>query len=184
MTAESKTQSATAFDANRLLARTLNVGLDLGAPEERAWTVEVSDDQLERCAQAGFTAIRLVVSLALHRVAADSHRLQPHVLERLDALIDGALERGIAVVLANMQDPELMADPSGHRDRLLACTRQLAGAIRHHGATVLLEPLSEPQLELDALWNSYLADLCATFLTSIPRGRWSRGPAATTTPAS
>jgi hypothetical protein len=40
---------AAAEEASRRLARTINLGLDLGAPEERGWTVEVSDQHLERC---------------------------------------------------------------------------------------------------------------------------------------
>jgi endoglucanase len=55
-----------------------------------------------------------------------------------------------------------MADPPRHRERLLAATRQLAEAIKHHGPSVVLEPLSEPQLALDPVWNGYLRELCAT----------------------
>jgi hypothetical protein len=87
--------------------------------------------------------------LGLHRLAQDAHQLPPRALERLEQLITAASERGLAVVVANLRDPQLMADPPRHRERLLAGTRQLAEAIKHHGPSVVLEPLSEPQRDLD-----------------------------------
>jgi endoglucanase len=84
------------------------------------------------------------------------------VLERLEQVIAAASERGLAVVVANLRDPQLMADPPSHRERLLASTQQLAEAIKHHGPSVALEPLSEPQLDLDRVWNRYLSEPCAT----------------------
>jgi endoglucanase len=148
--------------ANHRLARTINLGLDLGAPEEAGWTLGVGDEHLERCAQAGFSAVRLGACFGLHRLAPDSHQLHPGALERLERVIVAASERGLAVVVANLRDPQLMADPPSHRERLLAGSRQLAEAIKHHGPSVALEPLSEPQLELDRVWNRYLRELCAT----------------------
>ncbi|MDQ2847717.1 MAG: glycoside hydrolase family 5 protein [Actinomycetota bacterium] len=150
-----------AEQSNRRLARTLNVGLDLGSPTKPGWVADVTDDLLGQCARAGFTAIRLVTSMALHTLAAGAPRLDPRALERVEQAINAATGHGLAVVLANMLDPELMADPPRHRERLLACTGQLAASIKHHGASVVLEPLSEPHHNLDPVWNDYLSDLCA-----------------------
>jgi hypothetical protein len=62
---------------NRRLARTINLGLDLGAPEEAGWTIDVGDEHLERCAQTP-------TSCTLER------------LERLERVIVAASERGLA----------------------------------------------------------------------------------------
>jgi endoglucanase len=153
------TSTNSAFDANDRLARTINLGLDLGSPQERGWTIEVSEGQVERCAQAGFSAIRLLVALAGHYPAGDSHRVDPRALERILRTIETARNHGLAIVVANMLDPALMTDPPRHRDRLLAGTHQLVEAIKGHGPEVMLEPLSEPQQALDPLWNDYLAAL-------------------------
>jgi endoglucanase len=150
-----------AHEANRRLARTINLALDLGAPQERGWTLDIGERQLERCARAGFSAIRLVVALALHRDPSEPNQLDLRVLERVTQTIDAARRQGLAVAVANMLDPELMADPPRHRERLLACTHQLAEAIKPQGPDVTLEPLAEPQQALDAMWNDYLADLIA-----------------------
>ncbi|MGH3264922.1 MAG: glycoside hydrolase family 5 protein, partial [Trebonia sp.] len=155
------TAASAAEQANRLLARTLNIGVNLGAPAEAGWAVPLGPRELDRCSQAGFTAVRLVVSLAQHRSPASSLQVDPAVLDPINDVIESAGERGLAVVLANEIDPELMSDPPRHRDRLLTSTRQLAAGLRHHGADVMLEPLSEPQAALDLLWNDYLADVIA-----------------------
>ena len=148
-----------AEQANRLLARTINLGLNLGAPAEASWTVQLGSADLNRCAQAGFTAVRLVVSLAQHCSPTDPVQFEPVVLDRINHVIEGASERGLAVVVANAIDPELMSDPAGQRDRLIAFARQLAAGLSHHGPAVILEPLSEPQGALDPLWNDYLPGL-------------------------
>ncbi len=162
--------------ANRLLARTVNIGLDLGAPEELGWTIQVTDHHLDQCARAGFTAVRLATSLARHRDAADPRQLDPRTLEHLDQIIQAASERGLAVVIANMHDPDLMADPPRHRGRLLACTRQLAAATQHHGPSLILEPLAEPRGALDPVWNDYLRDLCAAVRDVDPDRTLMAGP--------
>ena len=102
-----------------------------------------------------------MVSLAAHRQPGSDHHLDPAALEHLDWVIRVACDRGLAVVVCNMVDPELMGDPGAHRDRLLACTRQLTAAVAPHGPTVVLEPMAEPQLALDPMWNVVLRDLCA-----------------------
>lgn len=109
-----KPADAIAARANQLLARTINIGLNLGSPAEASWTVPVDQAELHRCADAGFTAVRLVASLALHRNATDALRLDPAALDQIDTVIASATERGLAVVLAKMTD------------QLLGCTDQLA----------------------------------------------------------
>ena len=165
-----------ARDANRRLARTINLALDLGAPQERGWTLEVGERQLEQCARAGFSAIRLVVALSLHRPPGEPNRLDPRALERVADTIEAARRQGLAVAVANMLDPELMADPPRHRERLLVCTHQLAEAIKPQGPDVVLEPLAEPQQALDAVWNDYLADLVAAVRDVDPRRTLIAGP--------
>jgi len=102
-TAETSTPSP-AQAANRRLARTINIGLNLGAPAERGWTVDVNDDHLARCAAAGFTAVRLLDNLAPHAVPGDPERLDPAAVERLVRVVAWATDHGLTVVLAHTLD--------------------------------------------------------------------------------
>jgi len=102
-TAETSTTSP-AETANRRLARTINIGLDLGAPAERGWTVDVNDDHLARCAAAGFTAIRLLVNLARTPCPVTRSTSIPPQSSGLVRAVAWATDHGLTVVMAHTLD--------------------------------------------------------------------------------
>ena len=144
------------------LARTINMGLDLGAPLERGWTIEVSHEQLDACARHGFTAVRVLTCLAEHRAPAG---LDPLLLRRVETVLDDASELGLAVILANHLDPALMDDPGPHLAATLASVGHLAAALAGRGPDVVVEPLAEPRGALDEIWNKTAGELIATVRT-------------------
>ena len=111
---------------------------------------------------AGFTAIRLICALSLHPDPRGTRRIDGRVIERIDAIAGAAAHHGLAIVVANMLDLGLMADPSSHRERLLETTHELVTSLSGHGAHLLIEPLAEPKDALDPEWNAYLDDLRRT----------------------
>jgi endoglucanase len=141
--------------AQARLARTVNFGTDLGAARERGWTIDIRRSHLEACAQAGFTAIRLLVSLALHRTPGG---LDPAMLHRVEAIVDDATELGLAVAIAN-NVPGLTADAEADLAAAPADAGGLAAALAGRGVDVILEPLTEPRQALDAIWNKAAAEL-------------------------
>jgi len=163
--------------ANRALARTISIGVDLGADLERGWTVAAPDRHFATCREAGFTAVRLAVVWAAHTGPAPGYVVDPAALDHVAALADAALEAGLAVVVDNHLDPQLMSDPVAHRDRLLAATRQVATRFASHPPNLVLEPLAEPRDALDPVWNSYLTELVATVREADPDRTLVAGPA-------
>lgn len=145
-----------ALAAHKRLARTVNIGPDLGAPFERGWTLDIGQEHLEACVQNGFTAIRLLICLAAHQTPGG---LDPNMLRRVEVIVDQATALGLAVVISNHRDPELMTDPGAHLEANLATVAQLAGAFEGRNSDVVLEPLTEPQGALDAVWNEAAAEL-------------------------
>ena len=73
--------------AQARLARTVNAGPDLGAELEHGWTIDIQRSHLEACAQAGFTAVRLLIYLTAHRTTAG---LDPGMLRRVEQIVDEA----------------------------------------------------------------------------------------------
>jgi endoglucanase len=102
--------------AQARLARTVNLGPDLGAAMERGWTIDIERSHLEACAQAGFTAVRLLVCLAAHRTPGG---LDPAVLHRVETIVDEATELGLAVAVSNHL-PGPTADPEADLAATLA----------------------------------------------------------------
>jgi len=145
-----------AREAHARLARTVNIGPDLGAPQERGWTITVERPHLEDCARHGFTAIRLLMHLAAHRAPGG---LDPGMLRRVEQIADHAASLGLAVVIANHRDPELIADPEPHLAATLAAVAQLASAFAGRGTDLIMEPLAEPEQALDPIWNTVAAEL-------------------------
>jgi endoglucanase len=145
--------------AQARLARTVNFGPDLGAALERGWTLDIQRSHLEACAQAGFTAIRLLITLAAHRTARGLH---PATLARIEAIVDDATALGLAVAISSNPDPPLFTDPQPHLGAALADAAQLTAALAGRGTDVVLEPLTEPRQGLDPIWNSAAAELIGT----------------------
>lgn len=137
------------------LARTVCFGPDLGATRERGWTVDIERSHPEACAQAGFTAIRLLINLALHRTSGG---LDPAMLRHVGAIVDDATELGLAVAVANNLHDQT-ADAKADLAATLADAGQLAGVLAGRGTDVVLEPLSEPRQALDVIWNLAAAEL-------------------------
>jgi endoglucanase len=145
-----------ARDAHTRLARTVNIGPDFGGPLERNWTIDLQPRHLEACAQAGFTAIRLLMYLTAHRTPAG---LDPGTLRRLEQIVDQATGLGLSVVVASHRDPDLIADPDTHRPATLATVTELAAVFAGRGPELVLEPLAEPSGALDPIWNQVAAEL-------------------------
>jgi endoglucanase len=161
------------------LARTINIGLALGAPTEQGWTMDLTERQLEACATAGFSAVRIAVSCAAHvRKTGSTFSFDPAALETIARGVERATGLGLAVVVANTHDPDLMADPPAHRERVLSCTQRLASALAHYGPSVALEPLAEPQQRLDATWNALVGELLRSARDVDGRRTLIVGPAA------
>ncbi|HMD91557.1 MAG TPA: cellulase family glycosylhydrolase [Trebonia sp.] len=153
------------------LARTVNIAPDLGAVMERGWTTHVERSHLEACAEHGFTAIRLLVTFGAHRTGAG---LDPRTLRRVEEIAGQAASLGLAVVVSDNPDPELIADPGPH----LAATVSTAGQLAHvfTDTGVILEPLTEPRGALDPMWNKVAAELIGAVREADPRAAILIGP--------
>ncbi|QIS14164.1 glycoside hydrolase family 5 protein [Nocardia arthritidis] len=143
-------------DINRRLARTINFPADFGADIEKGWTVPLGEQELDLVEAAGFSAVRIGLCWAAHTGPAPDHEIDPVMLAGVAEVTDLAVERGLAVVLTNFLDPELIAEPPRHLDRLLHITRQVATRFADRPDSVALEPFAEPRGALDPLWNDYL----------------------------
>jgi endoglucanase len=153
------------------LARTVNIAPDLGAAMERGWTMRVERAHLEACAEHGFTAIRLLVTFGAHRTTAG---LDPRTLRRVEEIAGQAASLGLAVVISNNPDPELIAASEPHLAGIVSTAGQLARVFAEAG--VILEPLTEPRGALDPLWNKVAAELIGAVREADPRGTILIGP--------
>jgi endoglucanase len=143
-------------EAHGRLARTVNIAPDFGASQERGWAITVERSHLEDCARHGFTAIRLLIVLGAHLTQGG---IDLGTLRRVEQIVDHATSLGLAVVVANHRDRELIADPERHVAATISAVTQLTSTFAGRGTDVIVEPLAEPEQALDRIWNNVIPEL-------------------------
>jgi endoglucanase len=158
---------------NRRLARTINILSDLCIA---GYPLTLDAEHFDICQQAGFTALRLPIQWVAHMAKNSSFTVAPALFERVDWALEQAGKRGMALILDNHLDPELMADPPAYRERFLALWQQLAEHYQAAPPDMLFEVLAEPIQNLEPLWNEYVAQALSVIRESDPTRAVIVGP--------
>ncbi|MDQ2887666.1 MAG: glycoside hydrolase family 5 protein, partial [Chloroflexota bacterium] len=161
------------YAVNRRLAHTINILSDLciaGHP------FTLNAEHFDMCQQAGFTALRLPIQWVKQMAKSSPFTVAPAFFERVDGAVAQAEKRGMALILDNHLDPELMANPLVHRDRFLALWQQLADHYQAASPDILFEVLAEPIQNLEPLWNEYFAQALSVIRESNPTRAVIVGP--------
>jgi endoglucanase len=157
-------------DAARALpvARCVNLGNALDAPNEGAWGPPIARDDIAWIAAQGFDTIRLPVRFD----AGWDGRIAPALLRRTDEVIGWALDDGLRVILDLHHFDALMTAPDRHGATFHAIWAELAAHYTGAPDALMFELLNEPHGALD---TARLAALYAPAITAIrahhPR-RW------------
>lgn len=121
---------------------------------------EPTEAEINAIADAGFSAIRLCLKPFDHmqQDADGEWQMDAEWLDTVDASIEAAQARGMALIVDNHEYNEMNTDPRGKLDKFLASWRILGEHYRSQpNKSVFFELLNEPNGALDAeLWNEYL----------------------------
>jgi endoglucanase len=148
--------------------RLLNIGNALEAPSEGAWGVVIQESFFDVIRDGGFHGVRLPVRWSAHALMDPPYTIDPTFFTRIDAVLDQASARDLAVILNIHHFDELNANPAGQRDRFLALWTQIAARYAARPSGIVFELLNEPQLALSSGWNALLADAIAAIRTTNP----------------
>jgi endoglucanase len=133
------------------LQRGVNLGNMLEAPKEGEWGLYVREEYFDLIRWSAHTT---------HKGHDDGdvfHGIEPDFFNRVDQVVNWALERNLRVIIDFHHFDELMAEPNG--ERFLFMWQQIAEHYKDYPPQVLFELLNEPHDQLDAsLWNIYIAD--------------------------
>jgi endoglucanase len=132
------------------LARGMNIGNALDAPQEGEWKVRLSEYHFHAFAEAGFDHVRLPVRFSGHAGGRPPYVLDEGFLQRVDWAIDQATQNRLAVIVDMHHYNELSEHPDDHADRFVALWNQLANRYRGRPRSVVLELLNEPHDKLTA----------------------------------
>jgi endoglucanase len=141
------------------LRRGVNLGNMLEAPNEGDWGLTVQEEYFDRIKEAGFDFVRLPVRWNAHAAQEPPYTIDPAFFERIDQIVNWALERDLTIIVDIHHYEEIMQDPPANKDRYLALWKQIAGHYKDAPSSVVFELMNEPFGQLTApLWNEYLAE--------------------------
>lgn len=168
---DSKTKSAAspAFAANERLGRGINLGNALEAPMEGMWGVTLEEEFFSIIAEAGFDSVRIPIKWSAYAEEEPPYAISDAIFDRVDWAIEQAQANDLAVVINIHHYDELVADPDGHSERLLALWQQIAAHYADYPDTLYFELLNEPNGNLTPQrWGDLWPQVLATVRESNP----------------
>lgn len=146
-----------AFEINQDLGSGINLGNALEAPSEGDWGMVIEEEFIQLIRDAGFHSIRIPIRWNAHALTSPPYTIDPAFFERIDQVVEWAMERDLKVIINIHHYDELMELPQQHRERFLALWDQIATHYQSHNNHLLFELLNEPHTNLEPeIWNQYL----------------------------
>ncbi|MDZ7333126.1 MAG: glycoside hydrolase family 5 protein [candidate division KSB1 bacterium] len=165
------------FIQNQLLARSVNLGNALEAPNEGEWGVTLQAEYFQLIKEAGFTGVRIPIKWSGHAKAEPPYTIEPAFFARVDWAVAQALTRGLAAVINIHHYDEIMQNPQQHKDRFLGLWQQIAVHYQKYPDELMFELLNEPNTNLTApIWNEMLSEAIQVVRQSNPYRTLIIGP--------
>jgi endoglucanase len=129
------------------MRRGVNLGNGLEAPSEGAWGYRIETAHLDAIRDAGFDGVRVPVRWDVRAEPRSPYTIAPAFLDRVDGVIEAALERGLIVQLDSHHYQGLLESPASELDRFVEIWRQIAAHYASAPPQLLFEPFNEPNGE-------------------------------------
>ncbi|MEO1305602.1 MAG: glycoside hydrolase family 5 protein [Pseudomonadota bacterium] len=144
------------------IARCMNLGNALEAPQEGDWGYTVRREDLVRLQIAGFDSVRLPVNWSEHTRKNAPYEISRDMLARVDEIIGWANEIGLKIIVNVHHYEDLNNLPDVHEPRLEAIWDQLSAHFARAPPTLIFETINEPHTNMsvartDALNTRILA---------------------------
>lgn len=147
------------FVQNQRIAKSVNFGNMLEAPNEGDWGVVLQEEYFDLVKSAGFTAVRIPVRWSTHAASTSPFSIDPTFMRRVEWAVEQALTRELAVIINIHHYEEIMEKPANHKARFLRMWEQVGRYFKDYSGDLIFEVLNEPHNALtQALWNDYLLE--------------------------
>lgn len=131
---------------------------DSTGPDETSWgNPRVTREFLQQLKAQGYRSIRIPVTWFQHMGPAPDYTIDPAYLDRVEQVVDWALQTGFYVMVNMHHDSSTwVIDMPNHHDEVLAKYRagwtQIADRLRDEPDRLMLESINEPRFSGD--WNA------------------------------
>jgi endoglucanase len=164
-----------AFEQNNRLGGGANVGSILYRWD--IWDEEREKEELDLLKGLGLKGVRINTRPFLHASEEPPYTLSQEFFDRLDWLVNEALERGFTVIIDEHQYRVMGKDPMGLKNIFLETWRQMAEHYKDYPDNVYFGVLNEPNNNLTPyLWNYLLKDVYKILRESNPARTLVIGP--------
>jgi endoglucanase len=166
-----------AFEQNRRLGKGVNLGNTLEAPNEGDWGLTIKEEYFDLIQEAGFDSVRIPIRFSEHAQEESPYTIDPAFFERVDAVINQALERNLAVIVDMHHYVEIHEEPRLHKERFLSLWDQIAQRYQDLPDSVFFELLNEPTGTLGVVsWNEFAAEALKLIRKTNPQRSIIVGP--------
>jgi endoglucanase len=136
--------------------RCINLGNTLEAPVEGEWGFVIAERDLQVIAEAGFDTVRIPIRWSAHTAESAPYTVDAAFFERIDEVVNWALDAGLQAIINIHHYDALIADPDGQRDRFEALWQQIATRYQDYPPALIFEILNEPHTQMTASrWNRF-----------------------------
>ena len=149
MPARRRATDTPAAAALQSFQRGVNLGNYLEAPPGEDWGRGYTPSDFDAIRAEGFDHVRIPVAWHHHWASAPGGPVAAAFFERVDRLVNLALERDLAVLLNWHHYDAFMQDPAGHEDHLAQGWREIAARYADVPGTIAFEILNEPHGRAD-----------------------------------
>ncbi|MEM1508584.1 MAG: glycoside hydrolase family 5 protein [Thermofilaceae archaeon] len=155
----------------------INIGNALEAPVEGQWGVYIRDEFLKIIREAGFEAVRIPIRWSSHAEKNPPYAIDEKFFQRVDHVIDKALEQGLYVIINVHHYEEIMQKPLDQKERFMAIWQQISARYKDYPDRLIFELLNEPCNELTAdIWNQLMRETIDIIRITNPTRKIVVGP--------
>jgi endoglucanase len=142
---------------NQTMARGINFGNALEAPNEGDWGVVLQEGYFKLVKDAGFSCVRIPICWTCHARIDSPYTIDRSFFNRIDWAVNQAFSNGLVAIINMHNYDEIFSQPDAHRERFLAIWRQISDHYKFYKADLLFEFLNEPHDALTAsIWNELI----------------------------
>ena len=126
----------------------VNMGGALEAPNEGEWGYTIRETDLQLIRSLGMDTVRIPVKWSAHASNTVPFTIEPAFFNRVDEVIQQALDADLKVILDVHHYDELNRHPNGHLPRLYALWDQISTHYQGWPDGLIFEFLNEPHSEM------------------------------------
>lgn len=157
--------------------RGINIGNALEAPNEGDWGVHIEDEYFRIIKEAGFDTVRIPIRWSAHSDVYPPYKIHENFLARVDHVVNKALEQNLIVIINIHHYEEIMQDPEGQGERLIALWKQISEHYKDYPGNLYFELLNEPYGALTSnKWNRLMNETIEVIRESNPMRKIVVGP--------